>query len=69
LVIVGKPCDVKKRLGPRLYLPPPTPRAGFTAKHPSKDAARPQLRNFAVLIKDEVLRIHLPRTRVNKGMK
>ena len=27
--------------------PPPKPQAGFTAKHPSKDATRPQLGNFA----------------------
>src|SRR5215216_6086845 len=43
--IVGEPRN-RRRVGPRLSLPPTTPRAGFSARHPSKDAAQPQLRNF-----------------------
>jgi len=36
----------KRRLGPRLYFPPPNPRAGFSARHPSKAAELPQPGNF-----------------------
>jgi hypothetical protein len=36
-----------KRTRPEaLFTPSYTPRAGFSARHPSKDAAQPQLRNF-----------------------
>jgi hypothetical protein len=50
--IVGQPCDMKRH-GPRLYLPPPKPRAVLSARHASKGAARPQLRNFEELLFSE----------------
>ena len=33
---------IRRRLGPRLYLPPPKPRAVLSAMHPSKDAEHAQ---------------------------
>jgi hypothetical protein len=45
--IVGEPCDMKKARLEALFIPPPKPRAVLSAMHPSKDASRAQLRNFA----------------------
>ena len=45
--IVGEPCDMKKTRPEALFIPPPKPRAVLSAMHPSKDASRAQLRNFA----------------------
>jgi len=41
---------VQRSLGPRHYHPPPKPRAGFSVRHPSKDAGHAQPRNFAELL-------------------
>jgi hypothetical protein len=42
-----EPRDMKKTRPEALFAPSLKPRAGFSTRHPSKDAAQPQLRNFA----------------------
>jgi hypothetical protein len=41
-----EPRDMKKTRPEALFAPSLKPRAGFSTRHPSKDAAQPQLRNF-----------------------
>ena len=42
----GERRDMKKTRPEALFTPSSKPRAGFSARHPSKDAVQPQLRNF-----------------------